>query len=359
MARAIVHQRLRTSKRERRILRRVARARSASRRDSDRAAIVLYRSDGHPVEEVAGLLGCSVKTVGKWEARFRTRRLAGLVELDRAGRPPIFTPQERHQVIALACTHPEECNRPFDTWSIRELTEVYNERYPERPMHRNTVWRILHLAELKPHKVQGWKHSEDPRFQERMRDLVDLYTHPPAGEEVVCVDEKTSIQALERLYPTRLPRPGRKGRHEFEYRRHGTRCLLAGFDVRTGKVFGKVTARRTQADFLALLDDLAARYPNGRVHVVLDNLNTHVSKAVAAWNERHDRRFVFHYTPTRGSWLNQIEVWFSILSRKALRYLSVRSKDELAARINSFMADWNRRHAHPFRWTTKGYPLQA
>jgi transposase len=178
---------------------------------------------------------------------------------------------------------------------------------------------------------------------------------------VLCIDEKTGMQALSRSRELQLPEPGRSARFEFEYKRHGTRCLFACFNVGTGKVIGRCTKARKRPDFFSFMDEVASVYRQHRVHVVLDNLNTHRDTSRGAflsdWNVRHGNRFRFHYTPTHGSWLNQVELWFGIVSRRVLRYGNFRSPNELVEAIESFIARWNRREAHPFRWTYEGLPL--
>ncbi len=206
-----------------------------------------------------------------------------------------------------------------------------------------------------------WLHSKDPAYQEKMQDIVSLYVAPPAGEPVLCIDEKTGMQALSRARAMKRPAPGRMARFEFEYRRNGTRCLFGCFNIRTGRVLARCTRRRTRADFLSFMDLVARRYRHGRVHVVVDNLNTHCDTKQGAfiteWNRAHGDRFVFHYTPTHGSWLNQIELWFGIVSRRILRYGNFATPDDLVATIEAFIEQWNEGEAHPFRWTYDGLPL--
>ena len=194
-----------------------------------------------------------------------------------------------------------------------------------------------------------------------MRAIVDLYINPPPGEPVLSIDEKTGMQALSRARELQLAGPGRTARFDFEYKRNGTRCLFACFNVGTGKVLARCTTHRKRPDFFAFMDLVAMAYRQRRVHVVLDNLNTHRDTRqgtfVTDWNRRHGSRFVFHYTPTHGSWLNQVELWFGIVSRRILRYGNFPSPDELVAAIEAFIAEWNERDAHPFRWTYDGLPL--
>jgi len=169
------------------------------------------------------------------------------------------------------------------------------------------------------------------------------------------------MQALSRARELQPAAPGRGGRLEFEYRRNGTRCLFACFNVGTGRVLGRITRSRKRPDFFAFMDLVARRYRQPRVHVILDNLNKHKDTSMGAflsdWNRCHGGRFVFHFTPTHGSWLNQVELWFAIITRRVLRHGDFRSVDELIAALEQFIARWNRREAHPLRWTCRGLPL--
>ena len=248
-------------------------------------------------------------------------------------------------------------------WSQAAIVEAVKDEGLVKQISRRSVGSILAAADLKPHRVKMWCHSKDPLFKEKMQAIVDLYVDSPVDEPVLCIDEKTGMQALSRAREIQTSGPGKPGRFDFEYKRNGTRCLFACFDVGTGEVLGRCTTTRTRDDFQEFMDEVARRYPQGRVHVVLDNLNTHHdTKKVAHisdWNERHGNRFVFHYTPTHGSWLNQVELWFGILTRRVLRYGNFSSPDDLVARVNAFIDQWNEREAHPFRWTYTGEPLRA
>ena len=230
-----------------------------------------------------------------------------------------------------------------------------------REISPSTVAEILDEAEIRPHRIKAWCHSNDPDFQKKMRAIVKLYVRRPKGEPVLCIDEKTGMQALSRSRALTHPGPGRAGRQDFEYRRNGTRCLFGCFNVGTGKVLGRCTVQRKRHDFLEFMDLVAATYRQRRIHVVLDNLNTHHDTSQGAfiteWNRRHGRRFVFHYTPTHGSWLNQVELWFGIMTRRILRFGNFHDPDELVEAIEAFIDEWNATEAHPFRWTYQGTPL--
>ncbi len=211
------------------------------------------------------------------------------------------------------------------------------------------------------HRCAYWKRRTDPDFDVKMRPIVELYINPPADGPVVSADEKTCIQALQRRHPD-LPirRPGELSRREVEYTRHGTRCLTAGLFVHTGEVFGIVTENRPRDVFLAFLDLLDTKVPEGQViHLIVDNLNTHRGAHIDAWHAAHPSRLVIHYLPFHASWLNQIELWFNTLQRRCLRRGDFVSADALHAHILAFIRTYNRLDAHPYRWTYTGDPLAA
>lgn len=225
-----------------------------------------------------------------------------------------------------------------------------------------TVQRILAEADLRPHLTQGWVHSPDPKFREKVTEISELYLNPPPDSVVLCIDEKPGMQAIERKYPAKPPAPGRKRRREFEYTRHGTQTLISSFEVHTGKVLAHCGDTRKAEDLVAFMEKVALEYPTGTVHVVWDNLNIHYDGKDARWtefNKRHGNRFKFHYTPKHASWVNQVQLFFSIVERVCLRHGSFASKEELRATVLEFIAYWNREKAHPFKWTFTGYPLQS
>lgn len=323
--------------------------------------MILLAAEGCSISAIARTLGTCRARVGPWVRKFKAHRMAGLADLPRAGRPPVITPLERHQVIATACQSPSDFGFHRVLWDQATLALAVVSAGLVQSISARTVGRILADAEIKPHRVKMWCHSEDPAYQEKMQAIVDLYIHLPKGEPVLCIDEKTGMQALSRRRSLQPVGAGRPARFDFEYKRNGTRCLFACFNVGTGKVLGQCTTHRKRVDFLSFLDAVASTYRQRRVHIVLDNLNTHrdtnQGAFITEWNRRHGDRFVFHYTPTHGSWLNQIELWFCILSRRILRYGNFHSPDELIDVVMAFIGDWNDNEAHPFRWTYDGLPL--
>ena len=352
---------LRLTQKERARLEHTTRRQRAEARDWRRARMILQAADGESVSSIARQLGTSRSRVSEWLTRFRAERLDGLLDTARSGRPRVITALERHQVVAAACQSPEAFGLTRTIWTREALAAAVVGAGHVRAISPSTVGEILDEAEIRPHRVKAWCHSHDPDFQQKMRSIVRLYTRRPKGEPVLCVDEKTGMQALSRSRALKPARPGHDARQDFEYRRNGTRCLFACFNIATGRVLGRCTVQRKRDDFLSYMDLVAATYRQRRVHIVLDNLNTHHDTGKGAfmtdWNRRHGNRFVFHYTPTHGSWLNQVELWFGIMTRRVLRYGSFRSPDELVDSVEAFIDEWNAAEAHPFRWTYRGTPL--
>jgi len=352
---------LQLSQKERNDLQAIIRRQRGQVRLYRRARMVLLAAEGQSISAIARSVGTCRARVGHWLRCFQERHLEGLEDLPRSGRPAEITPLERHQVIATACRSPMEFGFQRVLWDHARLAMAVLSAGLVRSISSRTVGRILEEAEIKPHRIKMWCHSDDPAYQDKMRAIVDLYVSLPKGEPVLSIDEKAGMQALSRRRPLKPAGPGRDARFEFEYKRNGTRCLFACFNVGTGKVLGQCTTQRRRPDFLSFMDRLASVYRQRRVHVILDNLNTHCDTNQGAfmteWNRRHGNRFVLHYTPTHGSWLNQIELWFSILTRRILRYGNFHSPGELVEAIMAFIRGRNEKEAHPFRWTYDGLPL--
>jgi transposase len=331
-----------------------------------RARVVLVLEQDPCIGRVARRLATDRKTVRLWRDRFRADGVPGLQTRPRPGRPPEIDAVTRCIVVGLACGKPADAGVPFrETWTTDSLLHALNDyqrAHGGRLLSRTSVLRILNQADFRPHHLRPWLHSPDPDFRAKVTAICALYLTPPPGSVVLCVDEKTGMQALERNHPTQLPEPARDGRFEYEYVRRGTRALLAAFDPHSGRVIGRVRAQRRATDLVAFMEDLAAHHPTGDVHIVWDNLNIHFDGADHRWtrfNQRHGQRFHFHYTPLHASWVNQVELFFGILHKRLLRYRVYRSVDELQAVIEAFLVHWNYAEAHPFRWTFKGYPLQT
>lgn len=316
----------------------VVRAPTSEQRAVTRARIVLRAADGVANDRIAAELGVALMTVKLWRRRYAGAGLVGLVDERRPGRPPTYTRAERDRVIALTLEPPPDGTTH---WSAKRLGERVG-------MSETTVWRIWRSAGLKPHRTETFKFSRDPQLEAKVRDVVGLYLDPPERAIVLSVDEKTQIQALDRTQPMLPLRPGQVERRTHDYKRNGITSLFAALNVATGEVTQEARARHTGGDFLAFLRRLERTYPDQELHVILDNVSTHKTPDVQAWLARHPR-VTFHFTPTSASWLNQVETWFSVLTRQAIRRGSFRSVRELVERIDTFTREWNA-GGTPFTW---------
>lgn len=323
-----------------------------------RARIALMAADGAATTEIAEELGVAASTVSRWRARIAGQPVAddvreSLADEARSGRPMMITPMTRLQVIATACD-PLPDGPGLSGWTLDLLVEDLPTRGIEG-VSRSSIHRILRTAEVQPHRQELWLHSPDPRFVEKVAEIVPLYLECPPGSVVLSFDEKTGMQAVERKHPDRPSRPGRLARHEFEYIRHGTQSLLATLNVHTGEVLADCGPTRKGDDVEQHMERVAAHYPDGDVHLVLDNLNIHHGERWKLFNARHGNRFHFHYTPLHASWVNQIEIFFAVLARRSLRRKSFRSTAELRSHVLSFIERWNARDRKPFRWRFAGF----
>jgi len=372
---------------ERTTLERAVRTATASQRDVLRAHIVLLAAEGHANAAIAEMLGVDQNTVGKWRRRFAASRIAGLRDEPRSGRPPKFTARQKTRVLKKATQRPRDHGVPFSHWDAASLTRLAVDAGITESIHPTTVWRWLNEADLKPHRVQYWLQSLDPDFEERAQDVIRTYLaarrRAKRGIVTFSIDEKTGVQARERVRPDLPMKRGVPQRREYEYKRHGTICLTAGLNVATGEVRGLLTPDRPAPVFARFLEDLIESVPEAtKIHLVADNLNTHLHHDACAvvaaasdigydpdryetmaergkflMSDRH--RVVFHFTPRHASWLNQIEIWFSVLARKLLNRESFASLRELKAAIRRFLSYYNRHLAHPYRWTYTGTPCRA
>jgi transposase len=303
-----------------------------------RSRIVLAAADGSNNQQIAAELKIPAVTVGKWRRLFAVRGLEGLRDAPRSGRPPKHDAEVRHKVQTLVCQPPDDQSR----WTVRTLAA-------ELGLPASTVHAMLRNARLQPHRIRTFTFSPDPDFEVKLLDIVGLYLKPPENALVLCVDEKPSIQALDRTQPW-LPLSAKKPRAwTNEYIRHGTQTLLAALEIATGKVVAPVRDRRTTMDFLSFMGEVVRCYPLDELHVVLDNLNIHKNEAARQWLLQHPRVH-FHYTPTHASWMNLIECFFSILTKQALAQSVHRSKKELKDFLIRYLNNYSR-NPTPFTWT--------
>jgi transposase len=319
-------------------------------RYAQRAKIILMASEGKSNDEIAVASGLAKAAVCKWKRRFAERRIDGLRDLPRSGAPARYTHRDVLKVVNTACSKPKAAR-----WTVRDLAEASG-----TGMKKSRVHQILKSLDLKPHQHRMWLflNEKDPEFERREMEICGLYINPPENSIVLCVDEKPAIQARERLHAPEEMQPGRPERIDFNYKRHGVLNLFAAFDVGDGRVYGKTAERKKAPDFLEFLKDVYSRWrdPSRRtLHIVMDNYGTHTSHLVKEWIDAHPD-VVFHFTPSHASWLNQIELWFSILYRRALQRGDFKSKEDLAAKLIGFIDEYNKQ-AKPFAWTYKGRPL--
>jgi transposase len=305
-----------------------------------RARIVLACAEGEQSKVVASRLGVDPDTVGKWRRRFVERRLEGLLDEPRSGTPRTI---EDTQIKAMIVRTLE--TKPADTthWSSRGMARASG-------LSVSTVQRIWRAFGLQPHRLETFKLSTDPDFVAKVRDIVGLYVAPPERAIVLCVDEKSQIQALDRSQPMLPMRPGQTARRSHDYKRHGTTSLFAALDIATGRVIGKCYGRHRAAEFRKFLDEIEAAVPGGLdVHLVMDNYATHKTPLIRNWLAKRPRWHV-HLTPTSSSWLNQVERFFALITERKIRRGIYRSVATLRSEIMSFIEHHNT-DPRPFRWT--------
>ena len=325
---------------ERETLERWARRRTSSQALALRCRIVLACAEGLSNVAAGEQLGVHATTVAKWRTRFAASRLEGLADEPRPGVPRTITDEQVEEVIVKTL---EETPSDATHWSTRSLARATG-------MSQTAISRIWRAFGLKPHLAETWKLSSDPQFIDKVRDLVGLYLNPPEAAVVLCVDEKSQIQALDRTAPVLPLMPGSPQRRSHDYRRHGTTNLYAALNLASGLVISQLTPRHRAIEFKRFLGRVDQAVPAGLdVHVICDNSSTHKTPAIRRWLVAHPR-FHLHFTPTYSSWLNLVERWFSELTTKWLKRGSHRSVPELTASVQSWIDTWNE-EPRPFVWT--------
>jgi transposase len=352
-----------------------------------RAQIVLRAADfAHPTNlKISRDLGCDNRTTGKWRRRYLDRGLAGLQDAIRPGRPRTIGSPTRVQVISVASALPQDQDRTVTRWTLDEIVATLLDALHTDAISRSSIWRILQDVDLKPHKSAYWLKSHDEQFDAKAQTICQRYAKAlesyQQGRLIICCDEKTGMQVLERKAPTKPAQPGRRERREHEDIRHGTRVLINSLAVATGQIAWTIGTTRKATDFVAHLKQAYEKLPRmKRYDWVMDNFNTHwsldVCRLVARWckvpfapqklkkgTQRRaflrdpSHRHVFHFTPKHGSWLNQAELFFGVLHRRFLARGSFISAKDFERRLERFLKDYNARHAHPYRWTYTGEPL--
>ena len=319
-------------------LERMTRSATGAAAGAQRARIVLLAADGEANCVIAERVGMSRPTVNLWRARYDEHGIAGLADELRPGRPR----QVDRAAILAATLAPPPASLGVTHWSSRLLA-------PRLGVAHSTVAEVWKQYGIRPWKAETFKFSTDPELEAKVIDVVGLYLAPPENAIVLCVDEKSQIQALDRTQPTLPMQPGHAEQRTHDYVRHGTATLFAALEIATGQVTGLCKQRHRHQEFLAFLKHLARAYPNVELHLVMDNYATHKTSDVKAWLADHPRIHA-HFTPTSGSWLNLVEVWFGIIERQAIRRGTFTSSRDLTTKIRAFITGWNHRK-HPFMWT--------
>jgi transposase len=325
---------------ERAELQRRTRSRKIRAEDARRAQVILMLTDGESFTTIAAAVGCYPAYITRWKERFETERLDGLRAKYRGQSATVRTPALEARVLAKTRQKPPDGSTH---WSTRKLGKVLG-------ISHMLVARVWRRAGYQPHRLERYMLSDDPQFEEKAADVIGLYLNPPQHAVVFAADEKTAIQALDRLDPVLPLSPGRAERHGFEYYRHGTLSLYAALNTSTGEIIGQTVPRHTSAAFVDFLGDLVASQPRRReIHVIVDNLSAHKTKGVDAFLDAHPRVHL-HFTPTYSSWLNQVELWFAKIERDLLARGIFTSLPDLARKIRRYITRYND-DPKPIRWT--------
>lgn len=318
-----------------------SRARSQTLRSGDvrKARLILMLADGRSYRQIQTALDCDPGYISRWKRRFEEGRLAGLHARHRGAAPRTLTPRMEAKILEWTRRKPSDGSTQ---WTTRKLARALG-------VSRMAVARAWKRANLKPHRIQRYMASPDPDFESKAAEVIGLYVNPPQHAAVFCVDEKTAIQALDRLDPVLPLSPGRLERHGFEYYRHGTLSLYAALDTRTGRVLGKTAARHTTEEFVAFLGELvASQNADRQIHIILDNLSTHKTARVRQFLADHSNVHL-HFLPTYSSWLNQVELWFGKIERDLIVRGIFTSVADLRRKILRYIRRSND-HAQPIKW---------
>jgi transposase len=346
MARKPIHYQVNEQQREELVT--MQRSLKLQKRYVDRAKVIILSSEGMTIDQIIEQTRLSRRAVNKWRQRFKSTGIAGLKDAPRPGKRPVITQEQKLLVIQKACSKPEG---GYTNWSQARIAK-------EVGISQSRVFQILKETDLKPHKIEYWcGKSPDPEFEAKMINIVGLYMNPPENAIVLCVDEKTQIQALDRSQPLLPLKPGHPRRLTATYKRNGTVALIAALAVHTGEITAKTMTSNNAGNFLKFLKKLDRSYTGKKLHIIVDNLSVHKNKEVKKWLEGK-RKFKLHFTPTYSSWLNQVEIWFNLLTKDVIKGGIWKSSEQLASQLLEYVDTYNKTRAKPFEWTYTGNPLK-
>lgn len=339
--------RIKFKKGEKKELTRIVSSHKSEQRMVLRAKVILLAGEGKRLEDISRETGLSPQNAGKWRKRFQEKGLDGLNDAEGRGRKPEISPEKQAKVVSLACSKPDN----------GKLRRSQRDIASEVGISQSRVCEILDRTDLRSHKTEYWcGKSPDPEFEAKQTQIIGLYMNPPENALVICVDEKTQIQALGRTQAVLPMKEGENRKLTSTYKRNGTACLLAALLVHQGDIEGKCVEKNNHESFLELLKELNINYGDKELHIIADNLSIHKHEKVKRWIKKH-KNIHIHFTPTYSSWLNQIEIWFGILSRDVLKDGVWDSKEELIECIMKYIKYYNDKKAHPFKWTYTGKVL--
>lgn len=327
----------------------ISRSTKAEHRMVHRAKIIILLSEGKSYKIIKEELSTNHQAIAKWKKRFQLYGLKGLQDSGGRGKVAVYDKYDESRVINLACSKPED---NYTTWSQKRIADKLG-------MSQSTVCRILIKSDLKPQKTEYWcGKSTDPEFESKMVTIISLYMDPPEKALVLCVDEKTQIQALDRTQPELPMRQGNPRRLTTTYKRNGTTSLIAALSVHTGDITANTMDSNNSDNFLSFLKKIDRKYRNKHLYIIVDNLSVHKNKKVKEWLS-HKRKITMHFTPTYSSWLNLIEIWFGILTKDVLKNAVWHSKKQLINQMMEYIKTYNKKRAKPFVWTYDPYKLHS
>lgn len=325
----------------------MSRSLKIEKRYSQRAQIILLSLEDKSIEAIIEATGLSRPVVNKWRQRFRRQGMEGLKDAPRSGKPSVITAKQKAMVVHKACEKP---SGGYTNWSQERIAQQVG-------ISQSKVHQILKQAELKPHKIEYWcGKSPDPEFESKMVNIVGLYMNPPENAIVLCVDEKTQIQALDRTQPVLPLKEKAPKRLTATYKRNGTIALIAALAVHSGEITARTMKSNNADNFLSFLKKLDRAYRNKTLHIIVDNLAVHKNQKVKDWLI-NKRKIKLHFTPTYSSWLNQVEIWFNMLSKDVLKGGVWKSVEQLSSQMLAYIDTYNQTRAKPFAWTYTGNAL--